>query len=201
MDETSSRLEEFTKAEQWYTEIARLYQLSLQYALGLHAPHSQIIPLETDVVHIGGPYVKFHVDLNMPDAFINAAFRRFLEIAREQVPSPVVMSGPAARNGRFEKTYKRWKDLKIVEFCELLAWRAQQPELKRKKIKDAMLGRWIGRHLSKDVSVTRNALKKALAQLAALGSQVSYEMAQGENATQDIKQHIAREIQLKIPYP
>ena len=152
--------------------------------------------------HIGGPYVKFHVDLNMPDAFINAEFRRFLEIARAHVRSPVVMSGPAARNGKFARiTYDRWKSLKIVEFCELLAWRAQQPELERKKIKDAMLGRWIGRDSSKELSVTKNALKKALAQLAALGSQVSYEMAQGKNATQDIKQQIAREIQLKVRYP
>lgn len=163
--------------------------------LGLHAPNSQLISVGADVVHLSGPYVKFHVDLNLPDAFILAEFQKFIQTAREYVPAPVLKSGPAARNGRFDEvTFSKWKNLRIVEFCELLAWRNGQPPEMRKHLKDAVLGRWIKRNLPKDVGVTRNALKNALARLPALGSQTHHEKGWSESVDRAVRRRIVRDI-------
>jgi hypothetical protein len=102
---------------------------------------------------------------------------------------------PQARNSKFDdQTFGRWRDLKIAEFAELLAWRAGLTEAESEGISEAALGRWIGRHRSKDVNVTKKVLIEALASLAALGAQVEHQMTQDEIARRAISARIVKDI-------
>jgi hypothetical protein len=166
--------------EGWYGELERVYRSSVEHNLGLHKedPRIKIINNAGPVtlVHIAGPFASFTVNVNMPDAILHAEFDRWLTQVRNQLPSPIKMRGTPSSNAKFNETkFEVWRETKIIEFADLLAWRATLDESERKKYRKSTLGRWIERYNSKDVNTTERLLRSALASLSALLAQVEHE--------------------------
>jgi hypothetical protein len=183
----------------WYAEITRLYKLSVDHNLGLHSADGNIILHHgaggAQIVHIGGPYATFTININMPDADLVTEFERWLEEVRKQLKLPVAKPGQPSLNAKFDpKKFDAWRSTKIVEFADLLAWRATLPAHEQGEWKPAKLGRSIGRNSSKDVNMTTRILKQALASLPSLGAQVEHEMSQNQSARKAIATRIARDI-------
>jgi hypothetical protein len=198
IQETTSRLKQHT-VQGWYYELTRVHRLSVEHGLGLHTDDPRILVRnsagETSIVHVGGPFASFTVNLNMPDALLNSEFDRWLEEGRKQVGSPVVKPGRGSSNGLFDETkFKDWRDTRIVEFADLLAWRPKLDPVERKNYPKSTLGEWIERYSPKDVNTTERVLKKALASLPALGAQAEWELIQTEQDREQIAARLARDI-------
>ncbi|MGD0186964.1 MAG: hypothetical protein ABSC25_17160 [Roseiarcus sp.] len=183
----------------WYAEITRLYKLSVDHDLGLHSIDRNIIVIPEAggavIGHIGGPFATFVVNVNMPDAMICAEFERWLEEVRKQIKPHVAKPGQRTRNSKFDKTkFWTWADVRIVQFADLLAWRATLDPIQRKKYKKSDLGRWIGRYSSKDVNTTERMLKRALASLPALGGQIEHELAHDQDHAEGSREATAARI-------
>ncbi len=187
---TTRRVRGLRTAAQWLEELSRLHVLSVEHGLGLHSDDPRIIVRDGELAQIGGPHAVFTVNLSAPDACVFEAFKRWFAEARKQIATPIRKRGPHSQNGKFtELEFNIWKDLKITEYCELLAWRTENTRATK-----ADLGRWIGRQDANAVIATERALRNALKRLPALAGQVEHEMAQcpeGEQATSD---RIARDI-------
>jgi hypothetical protein len=131
----------------------------------------------------------------MPDAFIRAEFKRWLEEVRKQLKLPVAKPGKYALKSKFDQhKFAAWRCAKIVEFADLLEWHATLAASEQKQWRKSVLGREIGRNSSKDVNTTERILRRALASLPALGAQVEHELAQGQISRRLIAARIAKNI-------
>ena len=204
LKETTSRLRHLD-VQGWYEELTRIYKLSVDHDLWL----ADVLPgmfiwspvgkpgeaTETTIGYIAGPTAKFVVNVNMPDANIHAEFKQWLEEVRKQIMPPVAKPGQYALNSEFDtRKFGTWQSEGIIQFADLLAWRATLGPLEAKRYPDWLLGRWLKRETPKNVSVTKATLKKALASLPALGAQVEHEMAMGPAARKLIAARIAKDI-------
>ena len=112
--------------------------------------------------------------MNAPDGVIIEEFKKALRSARQSVPSPVTKPGPAGFSAKFTETeFIRWIKHRIVELCELEAWRAKLPEDSRPTSAD--LGRWLFPNYAdpdKEVVEARRALASAIKCIRALFAQV-----------------------------
>jgi hypothetical protein len=126
----------------------------------------QLSPLEL-------PALRVH--LNAPDDIIMTRFKAELMEARKLYPAPVAKPGRKALNARFDKRqFGVWRNHKIVQVCELLAWRESLSEDERKVYSNAVLGSWLDFD-NKKMSLAQDCLDKALKGIPALGAQCSDE--------------------------
>ena len=131
------------------------------------------------------PALIVQVYLAAPDGVILKEFQNVLRTAREAVPSPVKKPGPQTVHTEFsERHFGRWLDHKVVELCELDAWRRTLPENDRPL--DADFGRWLFSKYSdtdKALADARKTLNAALASIRALWAQVERTAANSLPAT------------------
>ncbi|WP_294532954.1 hypothetical protein [uncultured Rhodoblastus sp.] len=189
---TTARVRRISTAAQWLEEISHLHCLSVQHDLRLHSDDQRIVVKNGELVQIGGPYASFTVNLNAPNDCIIADFDRWLRVVRKEVASLVRKRGTPALNGEFNSgDFNSYKDLKIVEYCELLAWRGQNSRPTK-----ADLGRWIERSddNTNAVTATERLLRRALKRLPALAGQVEHELTQDATAEKAIRDRIRRHI-------
>ena len=100
----------------------------------------------------------------MPDGVLVPEFKRWFEEDHKRLKPPIAESGPPAPNSKFDKDiFDRWRSAKIVEYADLLAWRARLGPQEKKEWPKSKLGRQIGRDTSKDVNTTDRILKQAIA--------------------------------------
>ena len=120
------------------------------------------------------PSLLVQVYLNAPDGVIVEEFKKALRSARQSVPSPVSRRGPTALSATFTETqFFAWRNHRIVEVCELDAWRAKLPEDSRPTSAD--FGRWLFPNYTdpnKEVVEARRALASAIKSIPALFAQV-----------------------------
>ena len=153
--ETTSRLRHLD-VQGWYEELTRIYKLSVDHDLWL----ADVLPgmfiwspvgkpgeaTETTIGYIAGPTAKFVVNVNMPDANIHAEFKQWLEEVRKQIMPPVAKPGQYALNSEFDtRKFGTWQSEGIIQFADLLAWRATLGPLEAKRYPDWLLGRWLKR--------------------------------------------------------
>jgi Family of unknown function (DUF6387) len=83
-------------------------------------------PQLADMHDIERPALLLKVSLSAPDDVIIHEFKKILSGARKRCPAPVKQRGPQVLKGRFkaEEQFTTWRNYKILEFAELLAWRA-----------------------------------------------------------------------------
>jgi hypothetical protein len=121
------------------------------------------------------PSLLVQVYLNAPDGTIIEEFKKVLQLARQSVPSPVRRPGPTALSAKFtESHFVSWINHRIVEVCELDAWRGKAPKDSAKPT-SADLGRWLfAGHADpdKEVAQARKVLAEAIRKIPALWAQV-----------------------------
>jgi hypothetical protein len=141
------------------------------------APIVQLVAPQAQDVHIPQHLLPaLIVNISAPDTVILAQFKRQLEKARNLFPAPVAKRGRHAPNSIFDTdTFEKWRREKIVQFADLIAWKATLSACEQAAYTDKLLGTWLDRHTSKDVSVTRRTLRMALANLPSLAAQVRYD--------------------------
>jgi len=126
------------------------------------------------------PSLLVQVYLNAPDGVIIEEFKKVLRSARQSVPSPVSKPGPTALSGKFTETqFTSWIKHRIVELCELEAWRAKLPEDEAKP-RNADFGRWhFPAYTDPDKAVVqaRKVLASAIKAIPALFAQVAADQA------------------------
>jgi hypothetical protein len=175
------RVAKLDTARDWLRVLLRLQRWMLASGLIAEAPMGAAVAIMTragDVGQVGGPYDTFIINLSAPDAVLVEQFKQRLKELRRKVPSSVAKRGPAALNADFgEDQFRKWRDLRIVEFYALLIWRERQPVEKRKLVTLTLIGEWTERYGSNDQKRTRDALKGALAQLPALAAQAGAELS------------------------
>lgn len=182
----------------WFDELRRLYELSVELNLNLHAddpkverrtiagktriflPGAPLAQLVTPVSH--DVHVPRHllpalvININAPDEIVRAQFENALAQARKQFPVAFSKPGPHALNSLFEKrTFLSWRNARIVQFAELLTWNVQRKARGLPPYPEHVLGGWLG--LQDKIATTRakHTLKKALASLPALAAQIKYD--------------------------
>ena len=65
------------------------------------------------------------VDLNAPDKVIRHEFERMLKKARKRFRPPASKPGRWAMNACFDdRVFKKWRNDRIVQLADLLAWRS-----------------------------------------------------------------------------
>jgi hypothetical protein len=198
MQATTSRLKQHD-VQGWYQELTRAYGLSVKHGLGLHELDSRIKvcgnAVDPVIVVVGGPHTSFPVNVSMPNAILRREFDRWLAEVRKQLSSPVVKPGRGAFNDLFDDIkFRHWRNTKIVEFIELLAWRGELGSSARKGLPESTLGGWINRHTSKDVNTTKRVLRAALACLPSLAAQFEYECIQTQGDRELIAARIAKQL-------
>jgi hypothetical protein len=118
------------------------------------------------------PALILQIYLNAPDGVILTEFKKALRLARREVPAPVSKPGRKTADAKFSsRHFTRWLNRRIVELCEIDAWRR---ELKDGPT-DADLGRWLFPNYadpSKEVATARNVLNEAIDLILALWAQV-----------------------------
>ena len=119
------------------------------------------------------------VHLNATDKDIHDEVKRVLREIRK-LHHPSIASPPKRKAGQYslntlldEKTFKRWRDNKIVQFASLLMWRASLDEKAAKPYKNKVLGEWLELPSEKETSEAKATLKNALANLPALLTQIT----------------------------
>lgn len=129
---------------------------------------------------VGSNYHRIHavempallVQLNAPDDVIMREFERALRKAREKYSPPVASPGPKALNARFdERTFTMWLNNKIVELCELFAWRNGLEAREAEKYSQATLGGWLDFDETK-TSRAKDCMERALSAIPALCAQI-----------------------------
>jgi len=162
----------------WYRELSTIRLASETLGLALHVddPRIRIIqrPDGVDILQVSGPHANFAANLGMSNVALKEHFERWLEIAREQVPTPRTTRGPdALNNGVDDQLFARWRANRIIEYAHLLIWRAQDHA--RAKYNVDTLGTWIRRGTEAERRHTRNALCDALLCLPMLLGQCELE--------------------------
>ena len=199
--ETRSRVAQHN-VQGWYAELTRVYRLSVDHGLGLHTPDPRILVYNgaegTSILQIAGPFATFTVNVNMPDKLLNAEFNRWLEEVRKQIKLPVAKPGRRGLNAQFDETkFNVWRETGIIEFADLLVWRATYGDAGKNEPSKSQLGSWIDRHTPKDVHTTERTLKAALASLPAILGQVEHEASQSLDAREAIAAQIEKDIARK----
>jgi hypothetical protein len=88
------------------------------------------------------PAIIVQVYLGAPDRIIIKEFEKALRKARQDVPDVVKKPGPKAPRALFTAShFSRWQRHRIIELCELHAWRQTLPENKRPR--DVDFARWL----------------------------------------------------------
>jgi hypothetical protein len=127
------------------------------------------------------PALLLKVSLSAPDDVIIREFKKILSGARERCPAPVKQRGRQVFNGRFKEPFSTWRNYRILEVAELLAWRAYD----KVDATDVQLGRLLGlgnvnlEFDKKGIELAKKELSKAIASIPALAAQVASE-AQAE---------------------
>lgn len=156
---------------------------------------------ETEIVHVGIQAVQFVgpnkgggdpsvwldedrlpaliVNLNAADNTILTDLRRTLRAVRKYY-NPIASPGRYSVNSRFdERTFKRWREHRLIEFANLLAWRAQRlaqdksAKITNDFIADLLWKKYRDPH--KKFNDVIKVLRKALRSLPALLAQVAQE--------------------------
>jgi hypothetical protein len=123
------------------------------------------------------------VSLIAPDDVIIQEFKRILSAARERHPAPVKQPGPQVLKGRFKNPqFSTWRNYKILEFADLLAWKAYD----KVDATDVQLGRLLSMGNAnldfdkKRTEVAKKELIKAISSIPALAAQVASEARAGK---------------------
>jgi hypothetical protein len=138
-------------------------------------------PQEADLHDSERPALLLKVSLSAPDDVIMHEFKRILRGVRGRCPAPVRQPGRQVLNGRFKKEqFTTWRNYKILELADLLAWRAYD----KIDATDAQLGRLLemgNANLKFDPKRTVMAKKelfRAIDSISALAAQVASEARQ-----------------------
>lgn len=189
----------------WYKELTRLYKLSVDHDLGLVELSPTIIlycnlanpgeATETEMVQFGLPTVQLVgrgdggywlpserlpaliVNVGAPDKVIFQELKQLLEEIRKYIKSPVAKRGRYSLNTHFDgDTFKKWREDKIVEFADLLAWNAAMKAQGRAYYSEYELSKRLDEDISRRMtSEKKKTLKKTLASLPALAAQIAEE--------------------------
>lgn len=125
------------------------------------------------------------VNVDAPDDVIFKRLKLMLGEVRKYIKPPVAKPGRYHLNSRFDEyTFAKWKNDKIVEFADLLAWNATLKAQGEKRYREHELGERLGKYTSRMTSEAKATLKKALASLPALAAQISEEMQYEQLAQQ-----------------
>jgi hypothetical protein len=120
------------------------------------------------------PALIIQVALRAPDAVIIDEFKKALRLVRRSVPSPARTRGSKTAFASFRNMhFAAWMNRKIVQLCQLEAWR---DKLKEARPSDADMGRWLfSRYANprKELVNARKTLMAALALIPALSAQVT----------------------------
>jgi hypothetical protein len=172
LKETPARLLQLT-ADGWCVELTEIYDLSVEYNLGLHTPDPNTHTIgevgetgeasEVMTAQVGVPTVQFFeasredlrlpperrpawiVDANASDANILDGVKHALEERRKSNPPPVAKRGRHAPNNCFDDaTLAKWRADKIVQLARLFAWRAMLDPKEARRYPDHVLGQWLG---------------------------------------------------------
>jgi hypothetical protein len=187
-------------ARRWLKLLVMLYRSSVIYNLGLHEESPDIRIIRKDgrvsigqigkaVVELIGPRPQgfsiphdnlpsIIVNIDAPDPVILRQFKLALAEARKYIPAPVEARGRSGMSGQFDdkKVFKRWKRAKIVELGILFIWNARREKHGQGSYPDHVLGEWLGLGGSKETSVAKRELKKALKSIPSLFTQVSQDL-------------------------
>jgi hypothetical protein len=128
------------------------------------------------------PALLLKVSLSAPDDVIIHEFKKILSGARERCPAPVKQRGHQVLKGRFKaEQFSTWRNYKILELADLLAWRAYD----KVDATDVQLGRLLEDNANikfdkKRIEVAKKELRKALDSIRALTEQVVSEATEQE---------------------
>jgi hypothetical protein len=182
----------------WFDELRRLYELSVQHNLNLHADDPKVerrnIAGRTRIFLPGAPLAQLvtpvsHdvriptyllpalvINISAPDEIVRTQFEKALAQARKQFPVAFSKPGPYALNSLFEmRTFLSWRNARIVQLAELLTWNAQRKARGLRRYPEHVLGGWLGLQDKTATSRAKGTLKKALASLPALAAQIKYD--------------------------
>jgi hypothetical protein len=208
-------------AKGWYDQLTRLCKLSIDKNLGLFKGDPNIVVFsrlgkpgeatETTIGQIGVPTVQFIgpreegfrlplerlpalvVNVEAPDEVIQSELKLWLKEVRKYVKPPVAKRGQYALNYCYdEDTFAKWRADKIVEFAELLAWRATLDEQTKRRYREHVLGEWVGKESARTTSEAKATLKRALASLPALAAQIAHDMVPAQTAQEMIGKYVKR---------
>jgi hypothetical protein len=113
------------------------------------------------------------VNITAPERDIVALFKRKLREALDKYPQPLRKPGPHAANYCFDgRIFERWRNNRIVEFADLLAWNAKSG----KPYSETRLGATFLKHRDKyETARVKKMLMRAIAALPALAAQLKYD--------------------------
>jgi hypothetical protein len=204
-------------AEGWLGELTEIYRLSLVHGLALHESHPAIIvrgsgigttvtvapfatvkflgPRKYDFQPVSGQLPALFVNLHAPDTIILKQIELTLKAARKHFGPPVKKNGRYSLNHCFdENTFKVWRKNQIVQFGRLLAWRATLSAADAKSYPNNALGKILGLQSDRATSEVKAKLKKALASLPALLTQIADGTIEQSVAEQMIAASINKDI-------
>ena len=142
----------------------------------LSLPQPQAYPREVIEMPVVSPALV--VDLNAPDKVIRHEFERMLKKARKRFKPPASKPGRWAMNACFDdRVFKKWRNDRIVQLADLLAWRSTLSPSEKARWSQQRLGQqlWKNRDVNdRRVSETKKNLKEALASLPALAAQIPH---------------------------
>ena len=196
-------------AQGWLKELTRLFRLSVDHDLRLCDVQPNMFvfcewgkpgqTFETSIGFIGTPTVQFIgarstnfcippercpaliINVHAPDSIILSEVKLWLSEIRKHLKPPVAKRGRYQLNSAFDATtFSKWRVAKIVEFAELLAWRATLDANVQSQIPDHLLGAHAGLADAKATSNARKVLKEALDSLPSLSAQVAHGVAQNK---------------------
>jgi hypothetical protein len=97
---------------------------------------------QAELLALEKPALIVQIYLGAPDRIIIEEFEKALRAARRDIPDVVKNPGPRATRARFTAHhFSRWQSHRIVELCELHAWRQTLTENERPR--DADFARWL----------------------------------------------------------
>jgi hypothetical protein len=125
------------------------------------------------------------VYLDAPDGVILKQFKAALKEARKSHPAPIVKPGPPAHTAIFDRTtFDRWRENRIIQLGELLAWREELSAAERRNYPNVALGEMAGLEggdLDKKTSLAIACLEKALSSVHALSAQICSDLKDGSS--------------------
>ena len=179
----------------WFKELTRLREQALEHNPELVAADPKIevykIAGKPRIFLPGAPVVQFIepqdrdvripryllpaiiVNISAPERDILVLFKRKLREALDKYPQPLRKPGPRAANYCFDgRQFERWRNARIVEFADLLAWNAKS----EKRYSEAKLGATFLQHRDKyETSRVKKMLMRAIAAMPALAAQLKYD--------------------------
>ena len=112
------------------------------------------------------------VNLDHSDELIRAEFDRILREARKHYRAPFLKTGPKTEQLDWPGTFRKWKDHRIVELCELLAWRRQCRHLRA--FPEHVLGGWLKFDKNR-IGYAKKVLNEAIASLPMLEARARHD--------------------------